>query len=297
MSYSNLTTESQALSIGGYSIHSIETGEFALDGGAMFGTVPKVLWEKMIPSHENNTIPLQARAMLLKGHGEVILVDTGNGGDFVEKYGEKLGSKFQSMYGVKEHEGLFAQLEKHGVHPHEVTQVILTHLHFDHAGGAVSWKDELVPSFPNAQYWIQKENLITARSPNLREKASYLAVNFDPLLKAGVVELLDGATEDLFPNLHLTLSHGHTQGQQLVWLQDETQALVYAGDLIPTAAHLKLPWLMGYDLHPLQIMEEKKQTYEKLLKHPNAYVFFEHDPYVDAVKLNEEGMAQYALKL
>lgn len=276
--------------IGPYELSPIPTGIFGLDGGAMFGTVPKVLWEKTNPPDANNRIPMEARALLLKSKDKCILIDTGNGGDFVQKYGDKLGSKFSNLYNLSpDGSSLKNSLSKIGISPSNITDVILTHLHFDHAGGATEWRDQrLLPTFPQAKYHLQKRNFETARSPNLREKASYFPANFQPLLESGVLHLVDGPIQDLLPGISVQVSDGHTLGQQIVYVTDESQGLVYAGDLIPTSTHVRIPWLMGYDLNPLLLMEEKQQHLGKIAD-KKWLVFFEHDPYCDAATIERQG--------
>ncbi|MCS6837842.1 MAG: MBL fold metallo-hydrolase [Bdellovibrionaceae bacterium] len=278
-----------SLNIGSYQVIPIRSGIFGLDGGAMFGTVPKTLWEKKLPSDPLNRIPMQARALLLKGEKEVILVDTGNGGDFVEKYGPKLGQKFAQIYAIHEQNQLIQALSQHHVNPEDVTHVILTHLHFDHAGGATRFDpvvNKVVPTFPKAKYFVQRENFLTAQQPNIRERASYLAANWEPLLAHEQLVLLDGPQENFLPHLSLLLSQGHTQGQQHVLVHDNNQGLFYGADLIPTHAHVRKAWIMGYDLHPLLIIEEKTSILKKLARN-HWYLFFEHDPYFDLALIQE----------
>ncbi len=280
MNYHDLPILKKSLTIGPYKVHSLSTTRFGLDGGAMFGTVPKILWEKTNPSDDQNRIPMDCRCLLLESKEKKILIDTGLGGDFVEKYGEKLGPKFSKMYAVNsgERSGIESALIEKGIQTNEITDVILTHLHFDHAGGATkSENGDLVPSFENATYYIQKKNLEAAKKPNLREKASYYSCNFEPLIKHNVLKILDGESE-VFPNVSLTVSNGHTTGQQNVWVDDGVHSLLYCADLIPTATHVRLPWIMGYDLDPLLIIEEKRCELEKAFK-KSTHLFFEHDPY------------------
>lgn len=285
-----LPIKSIELKIGPYQVKSILTGTFALDGGAMFGTVPKVLWQKYIPSDEQNRIPMEARALLLKSQERIILVDTGNGGDFVHKYGEKLGSKFSQMYQVDgQGPSLIKSLAQHGVSPDQVTDVILTHLHFDHAGGATSFiNGEVRATFKNAKYYIQAANLQTAQNPNIRERASYLAPNFEPLLQSSHMQVLSGPVTNLLPHISVQISDGHTVGQQNVIVQDSNSYLFYGADLIPTHAHVRKAWVMGYDLDPLKIIEEKTKVL-KTLTQPHRFLFFEHDPFMDAAQVSEEG--------
>lgn len=277
------------LEIGNYRVVPTPTGIFGLDGGAMFGTVPKVLWQKTNPSDELNRIPMEARTLLLISDQHKILIDTGIGGDFVAKYGDKLGSKFAEMYAVtSEGATLMKSLKAAGVTPDEITHVILTHLHFDHVGGAVTEKDgKIVPTFKNAKHYIQKTNLDTAMKPNRREKASYFSINYQTLLDHNLVETVDGSVENLLPGISVGISNGHTLGQQYVRVSDGNKTLYFCADLIPTATHVRLPWVMGYDLRPLDLMAEKLVVLEQAVKE-NAYLFFEHDPYHDMVTVQED---------
>ncbi len=278
-----------SLKIGPYDLKAIPTGEFGLDGGAMFGTVPKVLWEKQIPPDELNRIPMEARALLLKSSDRNVLIDTGNGSDFIEKHGEKLGSKFAQMYGVNESgPSLLKSLNSAGLNPEDITDVILTHLHFDHAGGATCAKDgNIIPTFPNARYYIQRSNLETARNPNIREKASYLKPNFEPLVEAGVLEILDGNTVNILPNISVLVSNGHTQGQQVVQISDDKNGVFYAADVIPTSSHVRSAWVMGYDLDPLTIIKEKREILTQAAE-KSWYIYYEHDPFCDLSAIESE---------
>lgn len=278
------------LKIGDYEICPLPTGEFGLDGGAMFGTVPKVLWEKSNPPDDKNRIRMEARGLLLKSKDRRILIDCGNGGDFVEKYGDKLGPKFQEMYNIDPNgPSLLKSLAKFGVKPEDVTDVVLTHLHFDHCGGGTTVRDgKLVPTFPKAQYYVQRANLETAQKPNLREKASYFPANYEPLLQAGVLKLLDGRVENLLPGVSVDISNGHTQAHQFVRVHGGGKTLMYCGDVIPTSSHIRLAWVMGYDLEPLRLIEEKRRILEQAAR-DNWYLYFEHDPYCDAALVQPQG--------
>lgn len=277
------------LKIGEYEICPVPTGEFGLDGGAMFGTVPKVLWEKSNPPDDKNRIPMEARALLLKSATHKILIDCGNGADFVAKYGDKLGGKFAELYGIDPNgASLHKSLAHFGVKPEDITHVILTHLHFDHCGGAVTERNgELVPAFPSATYYIQKANLETATKPNLREKASYFAANFAPLEKAGVLKIVNGEQE-ILPGISTLVSNGHTRGHQMVKLTDGKKTLLYCGDVVPTSSHVRLAWVMGYDLEPLTLIEEKIKTLGPAAD-GEWYLYFEHDPYCDAATIVRNG--------
>ena len=284
------------ITVGPYEICPIPTGIFGLDGGSMFGTVPKVLWEKSNPPDEKNRIPMEARALLLKSKDRNILIDCGNGHDFNAKYGEKLGPKFAEMYNIDpQGPSLTKSLAAHGLKTSDITDVILTHLHFDHAGGSTTEiNGELVPTFPKAKYYVQRENLETAKKPNIREKASYFASNFDPLLKASVLEILDGDRQDLLPGISVITSQGHTRGQQMVKISDGKTSLLYCGDVVPTSSHVRLAWVMGYDLDPLRLIEEKTKILGQAADE-GWYLYFEHDPYCDAAQITRQG-SDFAVK-
>ncbi len=263
------------MQIGPYKLSSIETGYIWLDGGAMFGTVPRVLWEKSNPPDDKNRIKLAMRALLIEGEGKKILVDCG--------VGDKGGEKFRQLYNVDlKTVNLEASLKEKNLTRADLTDVILTHLHFDHAGGATSLTkdDSYKATFPNATYYLQKRNLIIAQKPNVREKASYLKENYEALLSENRLHLIDGP-QILFPGIELWVSNGHTEAQQHVKISDGKQMLFYGGDLIPTATHIALPWIMGYDLHPLKMLEEKEAILGPALK-DQWIIFYEHDPLVPA---------------
>lgn len=275
-----------------YKVHSILTGSFALDGGAMFGTVPKVLWNKTNPADDKNRIDMEARALLLVSDKHKILVDVGLGELLKEKYGEKFALKFEDMYKFsQEKHSLSQSLRKLNIKEEEITDVILTHLHFDHAGGATIWRDgKLQPTFKNARYYIQRKNLEVAKNPNVREKASYFKENFEALIEAGCLKLLDGDVENLLPDVSVFVTNGHTEAQQLVRVgkANSSDSLVYCGDIIPTSSHVRGPFIMGYDLNPLLIIEEKSKVLETAAAN-NSLLFFEHDPYMDAARITKQG--------
>jgi glyoxylase-like metal-dependent hydrolase (beta-lactamase superfamily II) len=290
------TAQNLKLKIGNYEVCPIPTGIFGLDGGAMFGTVPKILWEKTNPTDDKNRIQMEARGLLLKSKGNNILIDCGNGGHFTAKYGEKLGTKFTEMYNIDDQgPSLEKSLKHYGLTYEDINHVILTHLHFDHAGGATSEKNhKIVPTFPKAKYYVQQANLETASHPNLREKASYFPANYQPLMDAGVLTILKGPQENLLPGISTLISNGHTQGQQMVKVTDGKNTLLYCGDVVPTSTHVRTAWLMGYDLHPLILMEEKQKYLGEAADHA-WYLFFEHDPYCDSAKIERQG-SDFAVK-
>lgn len=273
------------MQIGPYRVHSLETGRFALDGGAMFGVVPKTLWNRSHPADDLNRITLALRILLLIGNGRVILIDTG--------IGHKFSPRHQEMYAIDlESSNLRLSLAAHGLSAADVTDVILTHLHFDHAGGATELSDgKPVPAFPNATYHVQQRNWDWANHPSDKDRASYLKENFLPLQQHGQLRLLQGgltdqAEHEILPGISAWLSDGHTIGQQLVKVSDGTQSVVYCADIIPTASHLSLPYIMGYDLQPLLTLEEKRRLLTQAADEKWVIVF-EHDPYMSACTVTQ----------
>src|SRR3989338_1233799 len=261
--------------IGSYEVHSIETGEFALDGGAMFGVVPKTLWSKRVGVDERNRIDMRLRCLLLQGDGRNILIDCG--------MGDKWDEKMRDIYRLDTSKmSLEKSLAAHHLTFDKITDVILTHLHFDHAGGS-TLKDnqgKLVPTFPKATYTVQKKNLDFAQNPTEKDRASYIKDDWEPLLKAGILKIIDGEKE-ILPGIHAKLFFGHTQGIQLSLLDDGKQKLFFCGDVIPTSIHLGIPWVMAYDNFPLTTMKEKKEILEKAAKEKWILVF-EHCPHLAA---------------
>ncbi|PQJ35834.1 MBL fold metallo-hydrolase [Salinibacter sp. 10B] len=257
--------------IGPYSLYSIETGRFGLDGGAMFGIVPKPLWSKRIAPDESNRIPLHMRCLLLEGPNRLILVDTGIGDVFA-------GTKYEDIYAVDhEYATLEGSLSEHGVSAGEVTDVILTHLHFDHCGGATrATEDGRKVRFPNATYHVQKEHWQWAQDPNPKEQGSFLRRALAPINDAGRLHLLEGG-QTLFPGITVECVHGHTQAQQIVRVSDPDTTLVFVADLLPTTHHLAPTWTMAYDVRPLQTMEEKGAFLRRAVNE-EWNLFFEHDP-------------------
>lgn len=284
------------LHLNGYEVHAIPTGLFGLDGGAMFGTVPKVLWQKTNPADNENRIQMEARALLLKSKDRTILIDTGNGSDFIAKYGDKVGAKFGEIYKVdKNGTSLMNSLKNKGLTADDITDVILTHLHFDHAGGATSEQDgKILPTFPKATYHLQKSNLENALNPNIREKASYLSPNFKPLMEQNKLKLIEGSQKNYFPNISLFVSNGHTVGHQAVIIEDANEQLIYCGDIIPTSSHIRSAWIMGYDINPLLLIQEKSNLLQ-LSENKKTYFYFEHDPYCDLATV-EKHNTEYQVK-
>ena len=250
-------------------LYSIETGNFKLDGGAMFGVVPKTIWNKTNPADQNNLVQLAMRALLIEDGNRLILVDTG--------IGNKQSEKFFSYYYLNGDYSLQKSLSKHGFSKDDITDVILTHLHLDHAGGAVSRIGEaLVPTFKNATYWTNEQHWAWAMNPNDREKASFLSENLLPLQQAGQLNFIDPQSPNFPPDCTFKVSYGHTEAMMLPQLQYKVNTILFAADLVPTLGHLPIPYVAGYDVFPLKSMEEKKAILQEACD--DKYIlFFEHD--------------------
>ncbi len=287
--------------IGVWSLTAIETGDFGLDGGAMFGVVPKTLWSRDHPADELNLIDMKMRALLLRGevggHKRVVLIDVGAG--------EKMTPKFQAIYRIDySRNDLLGSLASAGVTPAQVTDVILTHLHFDHCGGSTVLADgsdstgegmvdeegpEAVPTFPNAEYHVQRRQWEWALDPCERDRASYFGENYLSVEKSGQLNLVEGEIE-LLPDLFLLVVDGHTPGQQLPLIRTTQRTFLYSGDLFPTCSHIHLPYIMSYDLEPLKTLEDKKRVLPQAVEEEWT-LFFEHDARVECgyVEETEQG--------
>lgn len=265
------------MTIGPYELTSIETGRFALDGGAMFGVVPWVFWSRTNPPDERQRITLAARCLLIRGNGRTILVDNGNG--------DKWNAKLKDIYRLdNEHSELHRSLAAAGVAPEEVTDVILTHLHFDHAGGStrmVNGSPE--PVFVNAVHHVQRAHWECSQDPTDRDRASFMKDDFMVLKERGMLRFVEGEQE-LFPGISVLACNGHTTAQQLPKITDGSTTLLFLCDLVPTASHIPFPYVMGYDLRPLTTLEEKKRILPRAEKE-GWVLFFEHDPETVAVTL------------
>ena len=276
------------MQIGSYQAELIDAGRYKLDGGAMFGVVPRNLWEKENPPDEKNRITMSLNTLLLVRDGRIILVDTGVGTKFSEKY--------QQIYAVdySEH-SLLKSLTNKNIQPEDVTDVIITHLHFDHVGGATYYdgagKRQL--QFPNADHYVQKKQLEWAQKKFPKDRASYLPENIDPLLHSKKLKIIDGP-HVLEPGLELMLSEGHTVAQQMLRVFGQQQNLLYAADMIPMSAHIPVPWVMAYDLYPVITIEEKQEYLKKAVEQ-EWIIFFEHDPQVNCGTI-EWGDRGYQLK-
>lgn len=262
----------RTLELGGMRVHAIEAGIQWLDGGAMFGVVPRLLWEQKITPDEKHRIPLALRCLLVETPNALVLVDSG--------IGNKESEKFMEIYGV-ENAGDPTRLEDGirslGFGLDDVDLVVNTHLHFDHAGGNVVAEPDgnLAPAFPRARFIMQKGELDFAGSPNERVRASYMSKNFQPLVEAGSVDTVEGP-EVLVEGLRLLPTPGHTPFHQSIILESQGESAIFLADLCPTSAHLPLPWIMGYDLEPLVTLESKRLVMEKVRKE-GWILIFQHD--------------------
>lgn len=274
-------------------IYSIHTGNFKLDGGAMFGVVPKSIWQKTNPADENNLCTWALRCMLIVDGDRKILVDTG--------MGNKQDAKFFSHYHPSETKTIAEALAVHGFSTDEITDVLLTHLHFDHVGGAVNIENgALTLALPNATYWVSAPHWETAMQPNRREKASFLKENILPLKESGQLKLIEipsFKSESSLQEIHFAenisciVVNGHTQGMLLPKIQFGSKQIVYMADLLPSVGHLPIPFVMGYDMQPLFTLNEKELFLNEACK--NDYtLFFEHDPVNECcdLQITEKGI-------
>lgn len=255
-------------------LHPLNTGNFKLDGGAMFGVVPKTLWQRTNPADENNMCDWSMRSLLIEDGDRLILIDTG--------IGDKQSEKFFSHYYLSDENSLAPNLKKLGFSIDDITDVFLTHLHFDHCGGAIQWnKDQtgFEPVFKNATYWSTEKHWKWATEPNAREKASFLTENILPIQESGQLKFIDRKgdfTQNVFPNFDVLFVDGHTESMMIPHIQYKGKTLVFMADLLPSVGHIPLPYVMGYDTRPLLTLSEKERFLHKAVE--NDYVLFlEHD--------------------
>ncbi len=264
-------------------IYPIACGNFKLDGGAMFGVVPKSIWNRTNPADANNMIDLGTRSLLIEDGDRLILIDTG--------LGDKQSEKFFSYYHLWGDHSLDGSLKKAGFHRDEITDVFLTHLHFDHCGGSVAWNRDrsgYEPAFKNAKFWTNAEHWQWATKPNAREKASFLSENLIPLEESGQLHFIASNGKNFIAESPLGFGihfvDGHTERQMLPHIAYRGRTLVYVADLIPTLGHLPLPYVMGYDTRPLLTLGEKAEFLEKAVKN-DWLLFFEHDAHNEICSL------------
>jgi len=266
------------MKIGRYTLFPAPAGRFRLDGGAMFGVVPKVLWSKAHPADEQNRIELVSRSLLVSGGGKLVLVNTGIGQSWSEKE--------RSMYAISEAVRLERSLEELGFRPEEVTHVVQTHLHFDHAGGGTVDRGRgPEPLFPRAEYCVQKRHFQWAQAPSERDRASFRPDAWECLARSGRLRMLEGE-EEFLPGLFLHLVHGHTPHQQLLRVTDGSANLLFCSDLVPFASQVRVPWIMSYDLNPLQTVEEKNRLLGRAADE-GWVLFLEHDPAVVTCRVRQ----------
>lgn len=271
-------------------LHIIETGKFKLDGGAMFGVVPKTMWKSKNEPDENNMCTWSMRCLLIEHGEQVILIDTG--------LGNKQDEKFRSHFHPHGDDSLDLSIEKAGFSNEDITDVILTHFHFDHIGGALRYdaQGNIVPSFPNATYWSNEVHYNWATNPNPREAASFLKENILPLKEHGVLKFVDVEQGVRFNDvISFDFVNGHTMGMMIPYISlPSGNTLVYTADLLPSSGHVSLPWVMAYDVQPLETLKEKAQLYEKTVG-TDHYIFFEHDKSIACGELikNDRGRVKF----
>lgn len=263
-------------------LYSINTGNFKLDGGAMFGVVPKVIWNKQNPADENNLCNWSMRCMLVEQGNRLILIDNG--------LGDKQDEKFFGHYYLNGEDTLEKSLAAHGFTKDDITDVILTHLHFDHCGGSIVREgDKLVPAFKHATFWSNERHWKWATQPNARERASFLKENILPIAESGQLKMIPvvekGTTSfDDVPGISIRYAFGHTDAMMLPQMEVEGKTVVYMADLLPSPVHIPLPFVMAYDMFPLITLEEKKVFLEEALE-KDYLLFFEHDPVIEMCSL------------
>ena len=275
--------ELSSTKIGPFSLYTIECGRFRLDGGAMFGVVPKTLWSRQIEVDDKNRIPMAMRCLLITSEhtGKIYLVDNGCGTKFDEK--------FESIYALDyEHSSLQDSLAYHGFQPDDITDLVLSHLHFDHCGGSTYYDDsgEIRHTFPNATYHVPEKHWETANNPNAREKASFFKENIQPMKESGRLNLVE-EHHQYEEGLSALPVNGHTISQQLPKVEAEGKTLVFAADLLPTHIHVPLPWVMGYDMRPVQTLDEKDRILNEAVEE-NWYFFLEHDADKEVITVKKD---------
>lgn len=260
-------------------LYPIETGNLKLDGGAMFGVVPKVLWQKVYPCDDSNLCNWAMRCLLIVDGDRKILIDNG--------IGNKQDEKWLSHYHLNGDASLEDSLMKAGYRPDDITDMVITHMHFDHCGGSINWNADRTGfelAFPNAVYWTSRQQFEWATQPNRREEASYLKENILPIQESGRLRLIDEEGEYI-PNINFRLYNGHTEGQLIPHINYHGRTVVFMADLMPSAAHIPMPWIMAYDTRPLETLKDKERFYEEALRE-NYILFFEHDLYNEACTLH-----------
>lgn len=266
-------------------LYPIESGNFKLDGGAMFGVVPKTIWNKTNPADEKNLIDLATRCLLIEDGNRLILIDNG--------MGNKQSEKFFGYYSLWETHSIDKSLAKYGFHRDDITDVFLTHLHFDHCGGSVQWNKDKTGyevAFKNAKYWTNENHWEWATKPNLREKASFLSENILPLQESGQLNFIKLPEDDFVQKSELDFGvffvNGHTEKMMIPHIQYQDKTIVFCADLLATAGHIPIPYVMGYDTRPLLTMPEKTKFLTAAAEN-NYYLFLEHDAHNEIITVEK----------
>ncbi|MGV6831804.1 MAG: MBL fold metallo-hydrolase [bacterium] len=264
-------------------LYPILAGNFKLDGGAMFGVVPKTLWQRTNPADSNNMIDIAARCLLIEDGNRLILIDTG--------MGDKQSDKFFGYYHLWGNDTIDKSLNKYGFHRDDITDVFMTHLHFDHCGGSVEWNADRTNyqiAFKNATFWSNEKHWKWATQPNNREKASFLKENIIPMEESSQLKFIENTTSQIINESELGFgiffANGHTEKQMIPMIQYQNKTICFMADLLPTAGHIPLPYVMGYDTRPLLTLEEKER-FLKLASENNFYLFLEHDAHNEIITL------------
>ena len=271
-------------------LYPIESGNFKLDGGAMFGVVPKTIWNKTNPADNNNLIDIAARCLLIEEGNRLILIDTG--------MGNKQSEKFYGYYSLWGNHSIDKSLAKYGFHRDDITDVFMTHLHFDHCGGSIQWNKDKTgyePAFKNAAFWSNENHWQWATEPNVREKASFLKENIIPMQESGQLRFIQRPEDDFLVKSELGFGilfvDGHTEKQMIPHIQYQDKTIVFCADLLATAGHIPIPYVMGYDTRPLLTMPEKTK-FMNMAAENNFYLFLEHDAHneIITVEKTEKGV-------
>lgn len=273
------------IKIGKFQIDVVDTGPLALDGGAMFGVVPKALWQRAYSeSDEANRIPMAARPLLVRWDDKVMLIDSGSG--------DKLGEKLEGIYNIEHNKTpISVGLSKYNLTPDDITDFVYTHLHFDHSGGStIIENDEAIPVFNKAKHYVQLSQYNWAMNPTMKDRASFMRENWEPVRASGSLEMLDG-TGEIYKGIEVIPVDGHTNGMQMVKISDASETVLFGADLTPTSAHISYPFIMGYDNFPLTTLAEKEKFFP-IAYEDNWTIVFEHDAFCQAGKfgMNDKGI-------